>query len=68
MSIKVNKFRAKIRLKPNRKILNQHFGIPTVNGWIYTDRVPIERNAKTISNLLCIPLAEVPYYRVEHVI
>ena len=68
MTTKVDKFREYITQKPNRKILNNHFGRATVNGWIYTHRVPTERNAKAISALLGVPLAEVPYYRVEHVI
>jgi hypothetical protein len=68
METKVQKFRKNITEKPNRKILNNHFGRATVNGWIYTGRVPMERNAKIISALLGVPLSEVPYYRVEHVI
>ena len=63
---KVNKFRKII--KENQKLLiSAGINRYTLKSYMYTSRTPSEDNAKKISAILGIPLAEIPYYRVEHV-
>ena len=66
----MNKKRSNFKkiIKENKKLLEDN-GIKTaaLNGYIYTDRVPMESQAKKIAGILGVPLAEIPYYRVEHV-
>ena len=64
---KVVKFRVLIK-KHRKQLIKYGFKECTVNSWVYSNRVPTEANAKAISALLGVPLVEVPYYRVEHVI
>ena len=63
---KVEKFKELVKI--NRKSLADVFSVNTVNSWIYGNRIPTYENAKIISDLLNMSLADVPYYRKEHVI
>jgi len=63
---KVNKFRETV--KKNKKLLVEGgINLYTVKSYAYTSRLPSEPNAKKISAILGVSLAEIPYYRTEHV-
>ena len=56
-------------LKENKKaLLAEDIGRHAIESWLYTNRVPSEKNAKKISAILGIPLSKIPYYRTERVI
>ena len=64
MKIKQIKFKKIVR--ENKKLLIKG-GISkyAVRSYLYTERVPNEENAKKISAILGMPLAEIPYFRTE---
>lgn len=69
MDKKLKQFRQMISDRNTRKALvNAGIKYSVVYSWGKTTRIPSEQNAKLISNILGIPLHEIPYYRQERVI
>lgn len=67
MSDKVNDFRDLV--KANWKTLvAAGFKYHTVRRWHRGERMPSEEHAKQIAAVLGVSLAQIPYFRTEHVI
>jgi len=57
-------------IEKNRKLLiKQHrFNKATVWTWIHGKRIPSFENAVRLSGILDIPLADIPFHRIERTI
>lgn len=64
--MKTNKTKFRLLVKKYRKELKKAgFKVTTINSWIYTKRVPFFDSAVKMSPIIGLPVAKIPYIRIE---
>jgi hypothetical protein len=61
---KIKNFRKAIKDKRS-ELREAGYTMPTINSWIYTDRLPRFETAIKLSNIIGLKLNEIPFFRIE---